>query len=568
MAGWNFADAWEVVAGCIPDAPALVTDEHVVTWAEFDRRANGVARLLLERGAEQQQSVAQYLYNCPEYLETSFAAFKAGLIPVNTNYRYTGTELAYLWDNADAVAVVFHGAFADRCAEVITAGTRVHTWLWVDDGSGPCPEWAMPYETGASQPDVGRTLAPWGRSGDDLHLMYTGGTTGSPKGVMWRQHDQLLIVDNVGKVRLPEEPDLDALRARTTGPGPRNLAAAPLMHATALLNGFTNLMVGGSVVTLSDRSYSAPRILETIGRQRIGSMAISGDVFAKPMVDELDAHPDRYDFSPMRVITSSGVTLSRETKLRLLAHNPRLTIVDGMGSTEAFGVAVEISTAAATPPPTASFKLRPGSRVITEDGRDVVPGSGERGLIAQTGRLPVGYYKDPVKSAETFPVIDGVRYTVAGDWATIDADGSLRLLGRGNQCINTGGEKVFPEEVEEALKSHPAVVDAAVVGVPDERFGQRIVAIVVAADASADDRPAVEPSPALPGAELGVPFTVDHRSDPRVPFDESAVIAQARSLIAGYKLPRRVIVVDTLGRSDSGKLDYRRLTDLAIAAVG
>jgi 3-oxocholest-4-en-26-oate---CoA ligase len=532
--GWNFADVWETVADCVPDAPALLCGDRVVTWSEFDHRADGIAALLLERGAQQQDKIAQYLFNCPEYLESIFAAFKAGLVPVNTNYRYTNDELVYLWNNADVTTVVFHGHFDASCDEVRSQTPRITTWLRVDDGSGPCPPWATPYEPVVLRAQK-RVVAPWGRSGDDLHLQYTGGTTGYPKGVMWRQDDQLLLIDNVGQVRLPVHADLDVVRSRTTKPGPRNLAAAPLMHGTALLNAFTTMLVGGSVATLEGRVFDEVALLDAIDRHRIGSMAIVGDVFARPMLAALEAEPDRWDVSSLRVITSSGVMLSQDSKQRLLKANPRLIIVDGLGSTEAFGMAIDISSAADAPRTTAQFVPRPGTRVLTDDGRDVVPGSGERGRIAQSGRMPIGYYKDREKTAATFVTYDGVRYTIPGDWAEIAADGAVVLLGRGSQCINTGGEKVYPEEVEEALKSHASVADAAVVGLPDDRFGQRVVAIVVPAD--------------------------------RTNFDEVAVAAHARTRIAGYKLPKQYVVVATLDRAANGKLDYRRLAADAAAVA-
>jgi 3-oxocholest-4-en-26-oate---CoA ligase len=528
---WNFADVWEVIADCIPTAPALIVGDRTTTWAEFDRRADGIAALLLARDAKHQDKVAQYLYNCPEYLESTFAAFKIGLVPVNTNYRYTRDELVYLWDNADVTTVVFHGAFAEQCAEVAARLPRVTTWLWVDDNSGPCPNWALSYEDAANSASPTRQVAPWGRSGDDIHMQYTGGTTGSPKGVMWRHDDLMHVIDNVGKTRLPAEVDLDVVRQRTLKPGPRNLAVAPLMHGTALLNAFTNLLGGGCVVCVPGRSFDAAEVLDAIERHRIGSMAIAGDVFAKPMLAALAAAPDRWDISSLRVVTSSGVMLSQESKAQLLALNPRIILIDGMGSTEAFAMAVDVTTAASAPAETARFTARPGTLVLDSDGHPIAPGSGERGLLAQRGRMPVGYYKDPAKTAATFPVYDGVRYTVPGDWAEVDTNGTIKLLGRGSQCINTGGEKVFPEEVEEALKAHPTILDAAVVGLPDERFGQCVVALVVGAA----------------GGEV----------------DTATIAADIRHSLAGYKMPKRYVVLTTLGRSANGKLDYRSLTSQA-----
>ena len=532
-AAWNFADLWDTVARCIPDAPAQEYEERIHTWRDFDRRAQGLAGTLLERGVQHQDKVAQYLYNCPEYLESIYALFKIGLAPVNTNYRYTPDELVYIWDNSDAVAVIFHGAFTSTIEPIRDRLPRVRTWIWVDDGNGSCPDWAIDYERAAASPGVDH--APWGRSGDDLLLLYTGGTTGMPKGVMWRQEDLLLALDSANKNRLPDVPDPAAAAARATKAGPRNLPAAPLMHGTGLFNAMSNLNVAGSVITMSNRRFDAVELLDTIERKRVNSMSIVGDAFAKPILRALDAEPGRWDLSSLRVIISSGVMFSAETKAGLLRHNDRLIMVDALGSSEAIGMA-QSTTSSAGPAETARFQLGPNTRVLTEDGREVTPGSDELGRVALRGHTPIGYYKDPEKSAATFQVFDGVRWSIPGDWARVDADGTVHLLGRGSQCINTGGEKVYPEEVEEALKLHPTVADAAVVGVPDERFGQAITALV-------------EP---LPGASV----------------DEAELIAHVKLHLAAYKAPKRVIRIDTVGRAGNGKLDYKSLTAHALEVLG
>jgi acyl-CoA synthetase (AMP-forming)/AMP-acid ligase II len=525
--GWDFASVFEQIALAIPDAPAQSQGDRWFTWREFDERANGVARLLLDRGVTQQDKVAQYLYSAPEYLESVYACCKAGLAPVNTNYRYGADELVYLWDNADAVAVVFHGTFAPTIDTIKSRVPRVRTYLWVDDGSGPCPDWATPYESAAATKTDAAVQGPWGRSGDHLILLYTGGTTGMPKGVMWRQDDLIGALDSANRNRLPPGVDLAAAGRRVSGPGPRNLPAAPLMHGTGQFNAISNLIVGGSVHTMVGRSFDVVEMLDTIQNKRINSISIVGDAFGKPLLRALDAEPDRWDISSLRVIVSSGVMWSAETKAGLLRHNERLIMVDALGSSEAVGMASNVTTAGSVGK-TATFKLGENTRVITEDGRDVVPGSGERGLVASRGRTPVGYYKDEAKSAATFLVLDGVRYSIPGDWAEVDADGTVRLLGRGSQCINTGGEKVYPEEVEEVLKLHPAVHDVAVIGLPDERFGEAVTAVVE------------------PQAGMSI--------------DERDVIAHVRARLAAYKSPKRVIVVDSVNRAANGKLDYRALT--------
>ena len=523
--GWNFADVFEALADRQQDALAQRHAGASTTWSEFDHRADGIAATLLDAGVAEQDKVAQYLYNAPEYLESLFGALKAGLATVNTNYRYTADELVYLWDNADVVAIVFHGAFAERIEEARHRLPRIRTWLWVDDGSGGRPDWAVDYEAAASSASE-RVVAPWGRSGDHLLLIYTGGTTGMPKGVMWRQDDLFGALDATNKQRLPAEQDLGAAAARVVKPGPRNLPAAPLMHGTGQFNALSNLIIGGSVITMEGRRFDPAELLDTVEHERINSMSIVGDAFAKPILKALDDEPQRWDISSLRVIVSSGVMWSAETKAGLLRHNGRLIMVDALGSSEAIGMASSTVTADGSAA-TASFQLGPSARVVTEDGRDVVPGSGERGLVAMRGHTPIGYYKDPEKSAATFQVIDGARYTIPGDFATVDVDGTVRLLGRGSQCINTGGEKVYPEEVEEVLKRHPSVVDAAVVGMPDERFGEAITAIV-------------EPPP---GGEV----------------DEAVLIAHVKAHLAGFKAPKRVIVIASVGRAANGKLDYRAL---------
>jgi len=534
MPGWNFADVWEVVAEQLPDAPAQVQGDRRFKWSELDRRADGVGAWLLNLGVEHQDRVAQYLFNCPEYLESVFGIWKAGLVPVNTNYRYGDDELLYLWDNADAVAVVFHGTFTDRIAALRDRLPNIKGWLWVDDGSGACPDWAEPYEKAAASAST-RTVGPWGRDGDDLYMLYTGGTTGMPKGVMWRQDDIFCILNaSAMGVRYPDVGTLDDARALITVPGIRALPACPLMHGTGAFTSFSTLNTAGCVVTLEGRSFSVEELLDAIDREKVNVVAIVGDAFAKPMLRALEAASDRWDISSLVAMVSSGVMWSEETKQGLLKHHAGMLLVDAFSSSEALGMGTSVSSAAGAAT-TAKFALGDNAKVITEDGREVVAGSGEIGMVAVKGRTPVGYHKDPEKSAATFKVIDGARYSIPGDFATVEADGSLHLLGRGSVCINTGGEKVFPEEVEEALKTHPHVRDAVAVGVPDERFGQAIVAMVEA----------------LPDVEI----------------DEADVIAHVKSKLASFKAPRRVLTVDTIGRAANGKVDYKRLTAEAESRV-
>ena len=529
MSGWNWADVWETVADIRPDAPAQIQGKRRITWSELDRRADGIAQALLDLEPARQDKVAQYLYNCPEYMESVFGTVKAGLVPVNTNYRYELDELLYLWDNADAIAVVFHHSFTDKVDAIRDRLPKVRGWFRVVDTDGAgvddCPDWAVPYEEAAASASA-RTVPPWQRDGDDLFLLYTGGTTGMPKGVMWRQDDLFSILNNSSLVRHPTDGGLEGLRANLeSGVGATGLPACPLMHGTGALTALSVMNGGGAVVTLESRSLDTVELLDAIERESVQHLAIVGDAFAKPLLATLDANPGRWDISSLVLIVSSGVMWSEEVKAGLLRHHPGMLLADAFASSEALGMGTSVSSAAGTAT-TAKFTLGDEARVIRPDGSSVEPGSGEIGMVAVKGRTPIGYYKDPEKSAQTFPVLDGERWSVPGDHAIVEADGSLTLLGRGSVCINTGGEKVFPEEVEVAVKSHPAVTDALAVGIPDARFGEAVCAVV-------------EPT-------AGESVTADD------------LIAHVKSRLAAYKAPRHVVVVPSIERAANGKADYRR----------
>ena len=510
MTHWNFADVWEVVAGRIPRAPALVHGDHTVDWATFDAHADGVAAALLGAGLGRQAKVAQYLRNGPAYLESVFACWKAALVPVNTNYRYTADEIIGLWDNADVEAVVFHGEFSERAAEARDRGAPLRLWLWVDDGTGPCPPWATPYADAAGS---GSSAAPpWPRTGDDLWLVYTGGTTGPPKGVMWRQDDLLRVLNERAARPLPLDADASAAATLVDSPGPIAVIASPLMHAAASVRAFPVLNSGGSVVTLEGRGFDPVEVLDAIDRHRATSLAIVGDAFARPIVQALDAAPDRWDISSLQTISSSGALFSETVVRGLLRHNEDMTVVDVVGASEAMGVAFATWTAGSSFP-AGTFVPSPDTRVL-DDGR-----------LARRGHIPVGYYKDPERSAAIFPVIDGERWAVPGDYAAIEPDGALRLFGRGTTSINTAGEKVWPEEVEGVIKELDGVTDVAVVGVPDDRLGEAVAAVVVIA----------------PGARA----------------DSDAIVAHVKRRLAGYKAPKRVHFTESLERLESGKIDHR-----------
>ena len=523
MTGWNFADMWEAAADQQPDAPFARQGDRTTTWADADRRADGIARTLLDAGAGPQDKVAQYLYNAPEYLESVFACFKASLVPVNTNYRYTQDELIYLWDNADAVAVVFHGTFTDVIESIRSRVPRIATWLWVDDGSGPCPDWAIQYEAAAAI-ETERVFPIQGRSGDDLYMLYTGGTTGMPKGVMWRQDDLAVVLGAGLGLAVPEEHDPTFLATAYPEPGPVGMPACPLMHGTGAFTSFGTLSSAGCVVLLPSRHFDPEELLDEIDAKGVNAIAIVGDAFAKPILAALDANPGRWSLSSVLAFVSSGVMWSEETKQGMLAHRPEMLLMDAFSSSEALGMGQSVSGGGAAAK-TGSFEPGLNTVVVGDDGTRVTT-PGEIGRLAVGGRQPIGYYKDEEKSAKTFIMVEGTRYSCPGDYATIDDDGTIKVLGRGSVCINTGGEKVFPEEVEEAVKTFAGVRDAVVVGVPDDRFGEMIVAVV-------------EPTGA--------------------PVDADALIEHVRGQLAAYKAPRRVVSIDTIGRAPNGKVDYKRL---------
>lgn len=537
----NFATLWEIIAECRSDDLAVSQGVRRYTWGEFDQRASALAQLFVDAELGHQAKVAQHLYNSPEYLESVFAAFKVSAVPVNSNYRYTDDELHYLWDNADVEAVVFHGSLSETVRRVRGRLGRVKLWIWVDDGSGARPDWAVSYEdvvTGrptTAQRPVGTDQ----RSADDLLFVYTGGTTGSPKGVMWRQDDLFAVLNKTSAVRYPEKATTADVRSQLSRPqkypSPKLLSGPPLMHGTGLFSALGVLGSAGSVVLPVSRRLDPAEILDLVDRERVTQLTIVGDTFARPLLAALDAEPDRWDISSLWLIVSAGAMWSAEVKSGLLRHNGRMLLLDTLGSSEAIGVASSRSTGRETAE-TAGFHLGPDTRVLRDDGAEVVAGSGQTGMLALRGRGPIGYYKDPEKSATTFRVIAGERWTVPGDVARVHADGSIQLLGRGSACINTGGEKVFAEEVEELLKRHPAVRDAAVIGVPDERLGEKVVAVIEA-----------DPDSTYPG--------------------DTVVTRWMRRSIAAFKLPRHIVVVPEIDRGPNGKLDYPLLRQRAMAAT-
>ena len=532
---WNFGDLLSGVDGALaPDGLALAHGARRVSWGELRRRSNNLAAALLARGVSPGDRVALYLRNCTQYVETLSACFKARLVHVNANYRYLDDELRYILDDSDARIVVYGEELTDRVERV--RGRLPGVLAYVQVGGAPAPSaegFEDLAETGSGEPlDIAR-------SPDDLLFVYTGGTTGMPKGVMWRAGDLWgalgagrNAVANGGVA--PATPEAHVENVRRFGVAPAQIPACPLMHGTGLFTAIGSLTGGSPVVTLESHAFDAAELFDTIERHRAGSVVIVGDAFARPMLKALNENPGRWDLSSLRLVVSSGVMWSREVKQGLLAHHPGMMLMDAFGSSEAVGFGSSVTTAGGGTR-TAKFVIGESCKVFTEDHREVVPGSGERGFIARCGPIPLGYHKDPKKTAEAFPVIGGVRYAMPGDWCTVEADGTLTLLGRGSVCINTAGEKVYPEEVEEALKTHPDVEDALVVGLPDERWGQAVTAVVELRPGSA--------------------------------FDEERLRAYVRERLAGYKTPKRVVPVGRMFRAPNGKADYKAAAAHAAASL-
>jgi fatty-acyl-CoA synthase len=535
----HFASVWEAIADEIPERTALVHGELRRTWREFDDRAARMASALRQFDVGPDSKVAQYLFNGNEYLESCFAALKLGAVPVNASYRYLEEELVYLLDNADIEVLFFHGALGERVANVVQRLPKLRAIVQVDDGS-PKVDGALGYEEliSANQP-----AERFERAEDGLYMLYTGGTTGMPKGVMYDVSAftaALMLGHPFRGMPLPETAE-DVLpnvrKIHEMGNAPVALTACPLMHGTGLwLGGFLTFNMGGTHVCMEGTSFDAHRLWQTTQREGVTDIVIVGDAFAKPMVralEEAEARGEPYDISSVKMIISSGVMWTSQVKQALLERN-EMMLIDVMGSSEG-AIGQNVTTREFTAE-TAKFQLSETAKVFTEDDREVEPGSGQVGMLAHTGVVPRGYYKDPEKSARTFRTVKGVRYAFPGDFGTVEADGSITLLGRGSVCINSGGEKIFPEEVEEVVKLHPAVYDCLVVGVPDEKFGEAVTAV----------------------ASL--------RSGQSA--DEADILASSRGRLASYKLPKRVLLVDEVRRAPNGKADYGWAREHALTALG
>ncbi len=525
----HWATVWESIADAIGDEVALVQGGRRRSWAELDDRAARLASAFANAGAGPNARVAQYLYNSLEYVESYYATLKGRGVPINVNYRYVGEELLHIVSDSGAEVLLYHASLADRVADIRERLGGVKLLIEVEDSDRPPATVAgsVRYRDVVARHSPAARIV---RGGDDRAMTYTGATTGMPKGVVGRVGPGVRALLSAVPPMLGEpgvtDPAAAAEVATTLRDAGRRLVvlpACPLMHGTGMVIGLhTSLVVGGTIVLLESRRFDPDEAWAVVERERVGLLAIVGDAFGRPLLRALRDGPHR-DLSSLRYISSSGAMWSAEVRAALLERLPQLTLLDYISSTEGLmGVAISSAGRVAS---TGRFTPVPGVKVFTDDGTEVAAGSGDAGIVGLSGGVPDGYHNDPAKSARTFRVVGGVRYSFPGDWATVEADGSLLLLGRGSQCINTGGEKVFPEEVEEALKLHQAIDDCLVFGVPDERFGQRIVAV------------------AAPAPGQGT--------------DAAGALAEAGRHLASYKLPRQVVFVETVPRAPNGKADYR-----------
>ena len=537
----HFASVWESIADVIGDETAVVHGDTRRSWSEYDERAARMAAAYVAAGLGSDSKIGLYMYNGNEYLEAQYGGFKMRGVPVNVNYRYLDEELWYLLDNSDAEALVFHSSLGDRVARVADRLPKLKLLVEVDDGGPGQVPGALAYEAVLAGHDPMPRIS---RAEDDIYMLYTGGTTGMPKGVMYAMGGMTggFVTSGFPLLGLAAPSDASEIAALVKGAaeaGNRliSIPAPPLMHGTGVwLGAFIPHLAGGVVTTLQNRSLDADELLRLVEAEAVTNLTIVGDAFAKPIIRALDAaiaagRP--YDTSSLKMVISSGVMWTAEVKEQLLDRVEQLVLLDAIGSTEgSMGMSI---TMKGLPPSTAKFSQMPTTKVFTDDDREVQPGSGEIGMVAAGGNVPFGYFKDPEKSARTFRVINGQRYSFPGDLAMVADDGSLILLGRGSQVINSGGEKIFPEEVEEAVKRVAGVHDCLVVGIDDEKFGQAVTAVVSLNEGAA--------------------------------ATEGEIIAGVKGQLAGFKAPKRVVFVSQVPRAPNGKADYKAAKQHALDAT-
>jgi acyl-CoA synthetase (AMP-forming)/AMP-acid ligase II len=550
--GWevefNLADLYECVATRIPEREVVVWRDTRLTHRQLEARANRLAHGLAGMGLGVGDHVGVLMFSRPEYLETMVAAFKVRAVPINVNYRYVADELVYLFENAELRALVLESSFAPVVASILHRVPRLEHLIVVDDGadtSDALPG-ALDYEEllTANSPTAG--FPP--RSSDDAYIAYTGGTTGHPKGVVWRHEDIFFATMTPGViVERPEDvaenavapihPRLAPLAAMGVAVPDTfvSYALGPLMHVSGHWSAWGAMLSGGCAVLHPKRQMEAETVLETIDGERVTMLTIVGDSMGRPIVEAIEASPGRHATSSVLMLGSGGSILSSDVKARLFEGFPSARMLtEAIGSSESPAQAISLTIRGQGVAPALEFSADDRTTVFDDDLRSVAPGSGAVGRLATRGRVPVGYYHDAEKSAHTFIDVDGSRWALPGDMATIEADGTIRLLGRGTMCINTGGEKVYPEEVEAVLKTHPKIADAVVVGVPDPRFGEQVTAVFQPISG--------EPAPSL-----------------------AEIQSHCRPHLAGHKVPRQVFAVDSVPRSPSGKPDYPWAKEVALS---
>jgi acyl-CoA synthetase (AMP-forming)/AMP-acid ligase II len=534
---YNLADLFELAVDTFADREYLVADGVRRTYGELEARANRLAHHLAAEGVGPGDHVGIYAYNRVEWVETLWAVFKLRAVWININYRYVADELRYLFENSDVVAMVVERQFAPRVAALASALPKLRHLVIVDDSSGaeiPAAVEGMSislFEEALAAHSPDRDFGP--RSPDDRYILFTGGTTGLPKGVVWRHEDVLFAlgggIDALTGERM-DHPERLAEKGVAQNFQVTFLPLAPLMHGASQWAVMGQSFVGNKIVLIG--RFDAAAAWDLVESEKVNSIMMTGDAMARPLIEELERDPERHDTSSLLSVSSTAAIFSPDVKEAFFTYFPDLIMTDAIGSSESGANGIVMLRAGETAMrggPT--VKPIGDTVVLNEQLHPLPPGSGEIGLLARSGHIPIGYHRDPEKTERTFLEVDGTRYVITGDLATFEVDGSITLLGRGSVSINTGGEKVFPEEVEAAVKSHPDVYDATVIGVPDERWGQRIAAVV-------------EPRP------------------DREPTLES-IQAHCRTKIAGYKVPRELHLVDKVVRSPAGKPDYRGALETA-----
>ncbi len=528
----NIADLFEHAADAFGDRMAVACGDRHVTYRELDERTSRLAHHLAAVGVGRDDHVGLYARNSIEAIETLIASYKLRARAVNINYRYVESELRYMAADADLVALVYDSQFAPMVAAVLPDAPGVRGAVVIDDGSAASTSApGTPYGEALAGASPERDFGP--RSGDDVYLIYTGGTTGYPKGVLWRHEDIWRTlgggIDFITGEPLPDE--WEQSKRGAAGNGLVKFCAAPLIHGNAQWAAIAGLFAGDTIVLLP--SFDSHEIWKSVQRYKVNVLVIIGDAMARPLIEALAE--GGYDTSSLVAVSSSAALFSPVVRDACLAALPNVVFTDAIGASETGFTGISFVSAGSQTRGGPTVMPGPQTVVIDDQGRRVGPG--ETGRLARGGHVPLGYYKDPVKTAAMYAEVDGERFVVPGDWARVEEDGSITLLGRGNVCINTGGEKVFPEEVEGAIKEHPDVFDSLVIGIPDERLGQRVAAIV-------------QPRP---GADL----------------DLGALEAVVRRHVAGYKVPRTVWLTDEIGRTPSGKADYvwaRKFADAKLEA--